>query len=72
VRKLRAARILSVLLALALGVVVVDERRQQERESDQLQRISGPFARGYVIDLQVDGTGRPRARPGAQLRETGR
>ena len=87
-RKLWTARVLLLLLAVALGVVVVEERRRQERDSEQLQRISRPAAPARLIDLEADGTGRPRAvstapylhwpaerraRPGAaRLRKTGR
>ena len=59
-RKLWTARVLLLLLAAALGAVVLEERRQQE-ESEALERISGPAEAGHVIDLRVDGYGRPRA-----------
>ena len=85
-RKLWTARVLLLLLVVALGVVVVEERRRQERDSEQLQRISRPAALRNGIDVQADGTARPRAtpqhphwptkppaRPGeARLRKTGR
>jgi hypothetical protein len=61
VRKLWTARVLLLLLATALGAVVFEERREQERESEALQRISGPAEAGHVIDLEVDGYARPRA-----------
>jgi predicted protein tyrosine phosphatase len=60
VRKLWTARVLVLLSAVALGAVVIDERREQERESEQLQRISVPAAPGHVIDVRDDGTSRPR------------
>jgi len=61
VRKLWTARVLVLLSAVALGVVVFEERRQQDRESEGLQRISGPAEAGHVIDLRVEGYARPRA-----------
>ena len=60
-RKLWTARVLFLLLAMALGAVVFEERRQQERESEALERISSPAAAGHVIDLRVDGYAQPRA-----------
>jgi hypothetical protein len=89
VRKLWTARVLVLLSAAALGAVVVEEHQQQEREreSEQLQRISGPAAPARPIDLQVGGAGLPpvfsttpylpwsaeeRARPASRLREPGR
>jgi hypothetical protein len=61
VRKLWTARVLVLLSAVALGAVVFEERRQQERESEALERISGDARPGHVIDLRVDGYSRPRA-----------
>jgi hypothetical protein len=61
VRKLWTARVLVLLSAAALGAVVFEERRQQERESEALERISGDARPGHVIDLRVDGYARPRA-----------
>jgi hypothetical protein len=61
VRKLWTARVLVLLSAVALGVVVFEEHRQQERESETLQRISSPADAGRVIDLRVDGYAEPRA-----------
>jgi hypothetical protein len=61
VRKLWTARVLVLLCAAALVAVVFDERRQQERESEALQRISGDDVPGHVIDLEIDGGARPRA-----------
>jgi hypothetical protein len=60
VRKLWTARVLSLLLAAALGVVVIEERNQQVRESEQLQRISAPAAPARLIDVEADDTGGPR------------
>jgi hypothetical protein len=60
VRKLWTARVLFLLSALALGVVVLEERQQQERESETLQRISSPADADHVIDLKVDGYAQPR------------
>ena len=42
-------------------MVVLEERRQQERESEALQRISGPAGARQVIDLRVDGYAQPHA-----------
>jgi hypothetical protein len=61
VRKLWTARVLFLLLAAALGAVVFEERRQQERESEAHERISGPAGAAEAIDLQVDGDAQPRA-----------
>jgi hypothetical protein len=61
VRKLWTARVLVLLSAAALGAVVFEERREQERESEALERISGDARHGHVIDLRVDGYARPRA-----------
>jgi hypothetical protein len=61
VRKLWTARVLFLLTAVALGAVVLEERRQQEREGEAQQRISGPAEAGHVLDLEVDGDSRPRA-----------
>jgi hypothetical protein len=61
VRKLWTARVLSLLLAAALGVVVVDERNQQEREGERLERISAPAPPARLIDRDAGDTGRPRA-----------
>jgi hypothetical protein len=87
VRKLWTARVLSLLLAAALGVVVIEERKQQARESEQLERISAPAAPARLIDLEAGDTGRSRAistapylhwpvdrdeRGGSQLRNPGR
>jgi hypothetical protein len=60
VRKLWTARVLFLLSAVALGAVVLEERRQQERESETLQRISSPADADHVIDLKVDGYAQPR------------
>jgi hypothetical protein len=61
VRKLWTARVLFLFLAAALGAVVFEERRQQEQESEALETSSRPAEAGDVIDLRVDGYGRPRA-----------
>jgi hypothetical protein len=61
VRKLWTARVLVLLSAAALGAVVFEEHQQQERESDALERISGPAGAAEAIDLQVDGDAQPRA-----------
>jgi hypothetical protein len=61
VRKLWTARVLFLLSAAALGAVVFEEHRQQELESEALERISGPAGAAEAIDLQVDGDARPRA-----------
>jgi hypothetical protein len=61
VRKLWTARVLFLLSAAALGAVVFEERRQQERESETLQRISSPADADQVIDLRVDGYAQPSA-----------
>ena len=60
-RKLWTARVLVLLSAVALGAVVLEERREQERESAALQTISSPAEAGHVIDLRVDGYAQPRA-----------
>jgi hypothetical protein len=61
VGKLWTARVLVLLSAAALGAVVLEERRQQERGNEVLERISGPAEAGHVIDLRVDGYAQPRA-----------